>query len=128
MILSNLKTDNIGAVASTLCLLHCISTPFLFVAQVGSATCCNTAPMGWGYIDFFLLIISFFAVNRSSQVTTSNWMKYSLWLNWLLLFLLIVNEKIAWYPINENIVCFPAITLIILHLNNRRHCQRNTNK
>ena len=36
----NLKQDYIGAVASALCLLHCIATPFLFVAKACSAACC----------------------------------------------------------------------------------------
>jgi hypothetical protein len=128
MILSNQKTDNIGAIASTLCLLHCIATPFVFIVQAGAATCCDTAPIGWGLVDLFLLMISLFAVNRSSQITESNWMKYSLWLNWVLLFIVIINEKIEWLPLYESAIFFPAITLILLHLYNKKHCQYNTTK
>ena len=128
MILSNQKPDTIGAIASTLCLVHCIATPFVFIVQAGAATCCDVSPVGWGFVDLFLLMISFFAVNRSSQITDRNWMKYSLWLNWILLFTVIINEKIEWLPLYENAIFFPAITLILLHLYNKRHCQYNTTK
>jgi len=33
--------DLFGALVSSLCLIHCAATPFLFIAKVCSATCCS---------------------------------------------------------------------------------------
>ncbi len=128
MLLINQKPDNLGAVASTLCLIHCVATPFIFIAQSGSIACCNTAPTWWKFIDVFFLVISFLAIYRSVQIAVSKWIKPSLWLSWLLLFLIIVNEKTAWFPLHENFIYFPTLALIVLHLYNKRNCQCHTNK
>ncbi|PKV51378.1 MerC mercury resistance protein [Aquimarina sp. MAR_2010_214] len=128
MIFTNQKPDNLGAIASTLCLVHCIATPFIFIAQSCSITCCDVTPNWWKFMDSVFLVISFLAIYRSTQTTASNWMKPSLWLSWFLLFLIIVNEKTAWFPLNENLIYFPALTLIVLHLYNKKYCQCNTTK
>lgn len=122
MIAINQKSDNIGAIASTLCLIHCMATPFIFIAQSCSMACCKSAPTWWSVIDYFFLIISFFAIYRSSQKTSKNWVKPSLWISWFFLFVIIVNEKIAWFPLNEKLIYIPAIALISLHLYNKRNC------
>ncbi|MDO5974064.1 MerC domain-containing protein [Flavivirga jejuensis] len=128
MILTNQKPDNIGAIASTLCLIHCIVTPFIFIVQSCSITCCSATPTWWKFIDYFFLIISFFAIYRSTQTTSKKWIKPSLWLSWSLLFFIIINEKTAWYPLHEYFIYFPALALIILHLYNKKYCQCNLNK
>ncbi|GAA4232098.1 hypothetical protein GCM10022291_06050 [Postechiella marina] len=127
MILTNQKSDNLGAIASSLCLLHCIATPFIFIVQSCSLTCCSNTPTWWVFIDYFFLTISFFAIYRSTQTTTSKWIKPALWISWILLFFIIVNEKMAWLSLHENLVYFPALTLIALHLYNKKYCQCNTN-
>jgi hypothetical protein len=127
MIFIKQKSDSIGAIASTLCLIHCIATPFIFIVQSCSLTCCATAPKWWSYIDYFFIVISFFAVYRSSQTTSSNWIKPLLWLSWSVLFTIIINEKMGWFPLSEKAIYFPALTLIILHLYNKKYCQCNTN-
>lgn len=128
MILIKQKSDSIGALASTLCLIHCIATPFIFIIQSSSINCCNEVPTWWGSIDYLFLIISFFAINRSTQITSKNWIKPFLWISWLLLFVIIINEKIALLNIDEKIIYIPAIALISLHLYNKKHCQCNSNK
>ncbi|WP_147679188.1 MerC domain-containing protein [Algibacter pacificus] len=128
MILIKQKSDSIGALASTLCLIHCVATPFIFIAQSCSIADCNNVPSWWGGIDYVFLIISFFAVYRSAQTTSKNWIKYSLWVSYLVLFTVIINEKSAWFHINENVIYIPAIALITLHLYNRKYCQCNHNK
>lgn len=126
MIVLKQKTDLIGAIASTLCLAHCIATPFIFIAQSCSIVCCDSAPGWWGAIDYFFLVVSFFAVYRSTQTTSSNLIKPFLWLSWSVLFIIIMNEKIAWFPLGEQAIYFPALTLIVLHLYNKKYCQCNT--
>ena len=126
MILIKKKPDNIGAIASSLCLLHCVVTPFLFIAQAGTLTCCDEPPLWWRFMDYIFLVISFLAIYQSTQTTTSSWMKSSLWLGWILLCFIILNEKISWLPIDENFIYFPAITLTVLHLYNKKYYQCKT--
>ena len=125
MILVNQKPDNVGAIASTLCLLHCISTPLIFIAQAGSLSCCSAPPTWWKLIDILFVIISFFAIYNSTRTSSSKLMKASLWFFWFLLFFIILNEKIAWLHINENFIYFPALALTVLHLYNKKHYQSN---
>jgi hypothetical protein len=74
------KSDVLGVLASGLCLIHCIATPFIFVAQTCSASCCSVAPTWWSTIDYVFLGISFFAIYWSVQNTSKNWIKYALWI------------------------------------------------
>jgi len=122
------KSDTLGAISSTLCLLHCIATPFIFIVQSCSVTCCNDTPTWWRFIDYFFLVISFFAIYNATKTTTNNWIKPSLWGSWFLLFLVIVNEKLNWIPLHQNFIYFPALTLISLHTYNLKYCQCNTYK
>ena len=128
MILIKQKPDSIGALASTLCLIHCIATPFIFIIQSSSINCCSEVPTWWGSIDYLFLIISFFAINRSVQITSKNWIKPLLWISWFLLFIIIVNEKMALFHLDEKLIYFPAIALISLHLYNKKYCQCNQGK
>lgn len=128
MILTNQKADSLGAMSSTLCLLHCIATPFIFIVQSSTLTCCTKAPTWWGFIDYFFLVVSFLAIYKTAKTTSSNWMKPALWFSWCLLFVVIINEKITWFSFNENLIYVPAVALIVLHTYNRKYCQCNTNK
>ena len=125
MILIKKRPDYIGAIASTLCLLHCIATPLIFIVQAGSLNCCGSPPTWWKLIDILFVIISFLAIYNSTLTSSSKLMKASLWLFWFLLFFIIINEKIAWLPLNESVIYFPAIILTVLHLYNRKHYQTN---
>ncbi|MDO6759511.1 MerC domain-containing protein [Tamlana sp. 2_MG-2023] len=129
MIVLKQKSDSIGAIASALCLIHCVATPVIFIAQSCAVACSHeNTPTWWGLIDYFFLIISFFAVYRSTQTTSKNWMKTALWLSLLALFMVILNEKMAWFHLVEQIIYLPAIALITLHLYNRKYCQCQSDK
>jgi hypothetical protein len=128
MILIKQKPDSIGVIASTLCLIHCIATPLIFIAQSCSFTHYNSVPTWWGYIDYLFLIISFFAVYRSTKITSLKWIKPALWLSFMLLLVVVLNEKNAWFGLNESFIYVPAISLIALHLYNKKYCQCNQNK
>lgn len=120
--LSN-RSDSIGAFASGLCLIHCIATPFIFIAQACTATCCADAPTWWVAIDYLFLGIAFFAIWWSARTTTKNWIKYALWVTWVVLFLVIVNERINFIHLPHAAIYLPALGLITLHLYNRKYCQ-----
>ena len=122
------KSDVFGAAAGTLCMIHCIATPFLFIAQSASIESAEATPVWWSSIDYVLLAISFFAVFRSVQLTSKNWIKYGLWLSWIALAAVILNEKFELLSLVESAIYIPALSLVILHLYNRRHCQCETNK
>ena len=129
MIFTNKKSDKIGALASILCLIHCIITPFIFIVQSSSVACCSsTTPTWWSYIDYIFLIVSFFAIYYAAKTSTSKWMKPSLWISWLLLVLIIINEKAQWISLNKHLIYIPAIALIVLHLYNNKYYQRKTDK
>ena len=127
MILIKQKPDSIGAVASTLCMLHCIATPLIFIAQAGTLNCCGTPPTWWRLIDILFVIISFFAVYSSTLKSKNKVISISLWFFWSFLFFIISNEKIVWFQLNENLIYIPAIALTILHLYNRRNFHNNCN-
>ena len=117
------KSDSLGALASALCLVHCLATPLIFVAQSCSLTCCSASPTWWQFIDYFFVVISFLAIFRSVKTTTSTWIKPALWISWSLLVLCIVNEKMNWFYLNDNLVYVPALLLVGLHLYNKKYCQ-----
>ena len=126
MVTKSFKTTNsdiIGALASGICLLHCIATPFIFIAQTYSATEMVEVPVWWGAIDILFLVISFFAVYWSTVNSAKSWMTYALWTSWVGLSLIILNEKIGLLPIPEFGIYIPAIALVVLHLYNKRYCQ-----
>lgn len=117
------KPDLLGTYASSLCLIHCLATPFVFIAQTGVAACCTTTPEWWKFLDFIFLVISFFAIYWSTKTTTITWVKPMLWVSWFALLIVILNEKLAMFPLAEWVIYVPALALIILHLYNRKHCK-----
>ena len=122
------NSDSIGALASTLCLIHCLATPFIFVVQSCAASCCASAPAWWVFFDYLFLTISFFAILKSTKTTQSNFIKYALWSFWVLLLCLIVNESIGVLLINKNALYLVAVLLSSLHIYNLKYCQCNDNK
>lgn len=117
------KPDTIGALASTLCMIHCFATPFIFIAHTHASACCDTAPTWWKWIDYLFLVVSFFAVSRSTKTTSKNWMRIALWISWTALFAIIVNERMSVIHLPEVVTYVIASSLVILHLYNRRYCQ-----
>ncbi|MDO6674040.1 MerC domain-containing protein [Tenacibaculum sp. 1B UA] len=118
------KSDTLGALSSGLCLVHCIFTPFLFVIQSHAACCSHeTVPFWWKSIDVLFLVISFFAIQNSVQTTSKKWMKYALWITFVLLFIIILNEYIQSIKLPEKSIYVPSLGLVFLHTYNRKYCQ-----
>ena len=63
-----LKSDAIGAIASGLCILHCLATPIFFIASACSLSCCNNTPLWWQWMDYVFLGISFFRYKICYQI------------------------------------------------------------
>jgi len=120
------KPDTIGAIVSTLCVVHCLLTPLLFVAQSYTATHSHEAPFWWKNLDYLFILISIIAVYESTKKSTNKLIKAGLWMSWIMLFLLILNEKLVWIELDEIITYCVALTLSMLHIYNLNYCQCET--
>ena len=120
------KPDTIGAIVSTLCVVHCLLTPLLFVAQSYIATHSHEAPFWWKNLDYLFILISVIAVYESTKKSTNKLIKAGLWMSWIMLFLLILNEKLVWIELDEIITYCVALTLSMLHIYNLNYCQCET--
>ena len=128
MILIKEKPDVLGTLASSLCLIHCIATPFIFIAKSCSASCCSATPLWWRFIDYLFLVISFAAIYWTTKSTTLSWIKPILWFSWFMLFVIIINEKIGLLSLPDTIIYVPAISLVMLHLYNKKYCNCENDK
>ena len=117
------KPDNVGAIASSLCVIHCLMTPLIFAAQSLTAVHEHSAPVWWQSLDFLFIVISFIAINQSTKNSNNISIKYALWINWFTLFFLILNEKTEWFSLAEIITYIVAFTLAGLHIYNLNYCQ-----
>jgi len=117
------KPDSIGVMASGLCLIHCLATPFLFMAKTCVVSCCGSAPIWWVLVDYLFLFVSFFAVYWSTLSTPNRVVKFALWLNWFLLSFVLINEQMQWVSISRYAVHLPAFALISLHVYNIKYCR-----
>lgn len=116
-----LNSDFLGATAGSLCLVHCLATPFIFIAKACSETCCTDAPIWWQAIDFMFIAISFLAIFFVSKTTKIRWMPIALWSAWALLFGVIMTEtfEMGWLP--HSFIYFPAVSIIVLHFYNLKY-------
>jgi hypothetical protein len=123
MFLIKQKSDFLGAFASGLCLLHCIATPFIFLATAHGTCCTAEVPQLWKGLDYLFLTISFVAIFWSTKNSTKEWIKFVLWGSWFLLFFIILNEKVQWFAIPEFAIYFPSLSLVFFHVYNLKFCQ-----
>lgn len=117
-----LSADNIGMASSTLCLIHCILTPFIFIAHACAASCCAAAPGWWKAIDLLFLIVSFIAVYYSARTTSKKWLKVAFYGVFTLFSLLLLNEYVPFINVSRYAMYITAGLLAGLHFYNRRYC------
>ena len=122
----SMKSDFIGMIASGLCLIHCVATPILFMAGTGLGMPTEVQPTWWGYLDPIFLVLSLLAVYWSVQSRAHALIKFLFVVFWMLLMLLVLNEKFELFPIVEEAIYVPTISLILLHLYNSR-ARHNSN-
>jgi hypothetical protein len=104
--------------------VHCIATPFIFVAQSCHVdACCDASPGWWSAIDYVFVGITFAAVFFSARQSAHQWIKISLYASWVILTALVFNEKMDWIALADEWKYGAAFALISLHLYNRRFCQ-----
>ncbi len=117
------KPDIIGSIASTLCLIHCLATPFIFITQACTLSCCAGSPTWWQSLDYIFLAISFFAIFRATQTSSNKMIKIALWVLWITFCALIFNKTLGILYINQNIAYITGSLLAVLHLYNLKYCQ-----
>lgn len=120
------KPDVWGAFASGLCLVHCVATPLLFVLSTCIGDCESVAPFWWKQFDYIFLVISFLAVFQSTRTTGSTIIKFGMWFSWMALVALLINEKLEIFHVTETFVFIASISLVVLHLCNRKFCKCKT--
>ena len=117
------RSDSYGAIASTLCLIHCLTTPFIIIF-FNYAQLVTTNYLGiWKSLDLVFLLTSLLMVHFSVKNTSKNFMKYIFWCSWSILFFLIMNEKLELIHLPEFMTYCSAIFLTIVHIYNLKFCQ-----
>ena len=114
--LTHKNADVLGVVSSTLCMIHCLFTPILFVAQAEAVS-------WWKGFNYFFIILSFFAVHQSTKNTSRKWITPIFWTSWFFLTFVILNEELKLYPIPESLSYIVASTLILIHFYSLKYCQ-----
>ena len=117
------NSDFFGVMTCSLCLIHCISTPLIFISLSSLTTELSSSYSLWRNFDYVFILISFFMVYFSTQKTTVKAMRYLFWLSWIALFAIIINEKIVVFQFSEYMTYLAAIVLSILHLYNLKYCK-----
>jgi len=112
------KSDLFGSAASTLCMVHCIATPFIFKANTVHVSCGSTGPVWWHSLDFIFLMIGIIAIRKTQQSSSSQWIPNIMYINWTLLALFIFNEKLSIIPLPAMILYLLAGSLATLHIYN----------
>ena len=116
--------DTIGAINSSLCVAHCFATPFLFLTQAQTSLVeLSTVPLWWQFLNYVFIVISFFAVSRTVKNSSNQLVKSLLWVSWVFLSALILNEEFEIMHIPELLTYFAGISLASLHIYNLKYCQ-----
>ena len=116
--------DTVGAINSSLCVAHCFATPFLFLTQAqASLVELSSVPLWWQLLNYVFIIVSFFAVKRTVKNSSNELVKSLLWVSWVLLSALILNEEFEIMRMPELLTYFAGISLATLHVYNLKYCQ-----
>ena len=116
--------DTIGAINSSICVIHCFATPFLFLTQAQTSLVePSTVPLWWQLLNYVFIVVSFFAVNRTVKNSSNQLVKSLLWVTWVLLSTLILNEQFEIMHMPELLTYFAGISLASLHIYNLKYCQ-----
>ncbi|CAI8306991.1 MAG: Uncharacterised protein [Flavobacterium sp. SCGC AAA160-P02] len=116
------NSDYLGVIANALCMLHCLTTPFIFISQAQASTLSSEIPFLWQSINYVFLFISLIAVYQSIRNSSNFYVRVSLFISWLFLCLFILNEGLEVYHIPEFFTFSAAILLSLLHIYNLKYC------
>jgi hypothetical protein len=107
------KADLIGILSSSICLVHCITTPLLVIYGISFLT----NPV----FKYFFLIISFVSIFKATENSTNYKISILLWLSFFgFLFSTMFHEEYHWLDYCEYLF---AVLIIIGHILNIKHCK-----
>ncbi len=95
IIRNNFYADALGMASSSLCLVHCILTPFIFIARACTLDCCVNSPNWWKAIDFFFLVLSFVAVYFAAKRSSKQWVKIAFYVLFGSFSFFIINHHLS---------------------------------
>jgi len=117
------NSDYIGASTSGLCMLHCFATPLIFLSQAAAINISPEITFLWYSLNYMFLFISFIAIYYSVKNSSNFLVKVLLYLFWLLLSALIINEGLSIFPVPELYTYISALSLSSLHIYNLKYCR-----
>ena len=116
------NSDNLGVLSSTLCLIHCLITPFIYISFASLFSQNEFLSFPWKGINLVFIVVSLVAVNRSTKKTTSKIIKPIFWFSWCFLFFVLFNEEVKFIELPEALSYISAINLAGTHIYNLKFC------
>ena len=117
-----ISSDSIGMISSSLCIVHCLATPFLFVFKATCNLSCHSAPLWWRSVDVLFLAISLMAVIYSYRNSSRQWVKGLLVTSWVFLLLTEISKFYIHSELVHFLLYIPATSLILTHFYNKKYC------
>jgi hypothetical protein len=115
-------SDKVGVASNVLCMLHCFSTPFIFLSQTQTIHIGHDVPFAWQIINYFFISISAIAVYYSTKNSTNNIVKILMVLFWSIVSFLIISEGLELLHLPETLTYISASSLSFLHIYNLNYC------
>jgi hypothetical protein len=109
-----IKPDILGIASASLCVVHCLFTPFLILTASNFSW--------WHEMSYLFLLISFFAAFEASNHTESRVFPLILWSFFLILSVCILFDED--FPILHEISYLASLGLIIGHIYNLCYCPK----
>ena len=116
------NSDNLGILSSSLCLIHCFITPFIYMSFTSLFSQNDFLYSSWKGINIIFIVFSLIAVNRSTKKTTSKIIKPIFWFSWCFLFFVLFNEEVKFIELPELVSYLSALSLAGIHVYNLKFC------
>ena len=116
------NSDNLGILSSTLCFIHCFTTPFIYMSFASLFNQNEFISFYWKGINLIFIVFSLIAVNRSTKKTTSKIIKPIFWISWGFLFFVLFNEEVKFIELPELVSYLSALNLAGIHIYNLKFC------
>jgi hypothetical protein len=107
-------SDYIGIASASLCVVHCVITPFLILFF--------TNTVWWEKFSYFFLLLSFISAFQATEHSKNRKILSLIWCSFALLAIGIIFEDD--FPKLEIISYLASLCLIIGHILNIRYCKK----
>lgn len=110
--------------AATVCMIHCLVTPFFFVAKpllVPIEGSHMVHPSGWWEaLDYVFLTIGLLAVVFATRASSPRWLVFGLWISW---FCLAVGIHLEDQVVGKFLLYGGSLILILHHAFHYKFCK-----